>query len=207
MDATKRNRLVAAFSLLISKAFLFAQPNAPRKVASQQEKDALLKRRTVRLEGVIEDSNANEVIARILYLQSLSRTQPIHLVIASPGGFVSPGLAIVDTLDQVGPPVFTHCDREARSMAAVILACGRAGSRSASADAAVSFSLPNAADPAHAAEAGRFGAILISKVAKATNRPIHQIRGLFLEAKPLSAQQALDLGIVDWIEGATKASK
>jgi ATP-dependent Clp protease protease subunit len=178
-----------------------------KKDTNRQEKDFLLRQRTVMLEGEITNINANDVIARILYLQSLSLREPIHLVITSPGGSVSAGLAIIETIDQVHPPVYTHCIKQAHSMAAVILACGRAGSRSISADAVISFSMPEAADSSKKTDAARFGSILVSKVSQATNRPVSQIRNLFVEAQTLSAKQAVDLKIVDRIGSLTKATK
>lgn len=199
-------RIVSVLLLLIAMPFLFAQTNES-KGTGLQEKDILLRHRTVMLEGEITDSNANDVIARILYLQSLSLVEPIHLVITSPGGSVSAGLAIIETIDQVHPPVYTHCIKQAHSMAAVILACGRDGSRSISADAVISFSMPEAADSSKKTDADRFGSILVAKVSHATNRPVNQIRNLFVEAQTLSAKQAVDLEIVDRIGSLTQAAK
>ena len=89
----------------------------------------LLKDRIVFIGSEINDSVANVVIAQLLFLESESPDTPIYLYINSPGGHVTAGLAIYDTIQYVKPEVSTICIGQAVSMAAVLLASGAAGKR------------------------------------------------------------------------------
>ncbi|MEK7120539.1 MAG: ATP-dependent Clp protease proteolytic subunit [Patescibacteria group bacterium] len=95
----------------------------------------LLKDRIVFLAGPIDDVVANIVIAQLLFLESEDSKKDIYLYINSPGGDVSAGLAIIDTMNHIKPPVNTVCVGLAASAAAIILASGQKGKR---------FALPNA---------------------------------------------------------------
>ena len=94
----------------------------------------LLKERIIFLGGPIEDYSANLVIAQLLFLQAEDPKKDIHLYINSPGGSVTAGLAILDTMNFVKPDVATVCVGIAASAAAVILSAGAKGKR---------FALPN----------------------------------------------------------------
>jgi ATP-dependent Clp protease protease subunit len=171
--------------------------------AASSEDDRLLGERVVRLSGPIVDANANDVIARLLYLQQLSTTAPIHLLIDSPGGAVSPGLAIVDTMELIKPPVHTHCDGAAGSMALVILTYGHRGERSARPAARLSFALPQVPKDGSAtqkADAERFAQILIGKVVQATGIPEADVRRMFEESVTLDGKQSVRIGLVDKIK-------
>src|SRR3989344_3236847 len=93
----------------------------------------LLRERIVFLGGPIDDGVANTVIAQLLFLQSEDPKKDITLYINSPGGHVTTGLAIIDTMDHIKPDVSTICVGLAASMGAHILAAGKKGKR---------FSLP-----------------------------------------------------------------
>ncbi len=95
----------------------------------------LLKERIIFLGDVIDDGIANTVIAQLLFLESESKDKDIKLYINSPGGSVTAGMAIYDTMQYVKPDVVTICVGTAASMGAVLLAAGARGKR---------FSLPNA---------------------------------------------------------------
>ncbi len=95
----------------------------------------LLKDRIIFLGGAIEDHMANLVIAQLLFLESEDPEKDIHLYINSPGGVVTAGMAIYDTMQYLKAPVSTICVGQAASMGAVLLAAGRAGKR---------FALPHA---------------------------------------------------------------
>jgi ATP-dependent Clp protease protease subunit len=95
----------------------------------------LLKDRIVLLGQTIDDNVANVVIAQLLYLEAEDPQKDIHLYINSPGGVVTAGLAIYDTMQYIRPKVSTLCLGQASSMAAILLAAGDAGMR---------YSLPNA---------------------------------------------------------------
>lgn len=89
----------------------------------------LLKERVVFLVGPVEDSVANVIVAQLLYLESENPDKDIHFYINSPGGAVSSGLAIYDTMQFVKPAVSTMCVGQAASMGALLLAGGAAGKR------------------------------------------------------------------------------
>ncbi len=89
----------------------------------------LLKERVVFVVGPVEDYMANVVVAQLLFLESENPDKDIHLYINSPGGSVSAGLAIYDTMQFIKPDVSTMCIGQAASMGAVLLAGGAAGKR------------------------------------------------------------------------------
>lgn len=95
----------------------------------------LLKDRIIFLGSAIDDGVANAVIAQLLFLESQDKEKDIKLYINSPGGSVTAGLAIYDTMQHIAPDVSTICVGMAASMGAVLLSAGKAGKR---------FALPNA---------------------------------------------------------------
>lgn len=166
----------------------------------KSEKDALLRKRAVLVRGEIDDANANDVIARLLYLKSLSLDDPINLLIESPGGLVTAGLAIVHTIETLGPPIFTHCDSSAGGIALVILTRGRPGSRTAKSTAVLTFEPPVADDTLNtekAANAIRFKGILVRMVSEATGRSESDVSQYFSESRTFTGHQAAKQGIID----------
>ncbi|MCC9607538.1 ATP-dependent Clp protease proteolytic subunit [Blastopirellula sp. JC733] len=91
--------------------------------------DLLLENRIVFLQGEIYDGNANELVMKLLYLQSENRRKPVHFYINSPGGSVTSTMAIYDTMQVISCPVSTYCVGLAASGGAVLLAGGEAGKR------------------------------------------------------------------------------
>jgi ATP-dependent Clp protease, protease subunit len=91
--------------------------------------DLLLENRIVFLQGEIHTGNANEVVMKLLYLQSENRRKDIHFYLNSPGGSVTATLAIYDTMQMLSCPVATYCVGEAASGAAVLLVGGAKGKR------------------------------------------------------------------------------
>jgi len=89
----------------------------------------LLKDRIIFLGGAIDDHLSNLVIAQMLFLEAEDPDKDIHLYINSPGGVVTSGLAIYDTMQYIKPPVATICVGQAASMAAMLLAAGEKGKR------------------------------------------------------------------------------
>lgn len=108
----------------------------------------LLKERIVFLGGPIDDHVANLIIAQLLFLASEDPKKDISFYINSPGGHVSSGLAIVDTMNHVAPDVSTVCVGMAASMGAVLLSSGKKGKR---------FALPNAEVMIHQPSGGAEG--------------------------------------------------
>ena len=95
----------------------------------------LLQDRIVLLGGEVTDESANLIVAQLLFLQSQDAKKPINMYINSPGGSVTAGLAIYDTMQFISCPVATYCIGQAASMGAVLLTAGAKGKR---------FALPNA---------------------------------------------------------------
>ena len=108
----------------------------------------LLKDRIIFLQGVVQDEMANLIVAQLLYLQFEDPKAEIHLYINSPGGSVSAGMAIYDTMQFLTCPVATYCIGMAASMGAVLLTAGAAGKR---------YALPNARIMIHQPLAGMEG--------------------------------------------------
>ena len=100
----------------------------------------LLKERVIFCIGQVEDNMANLIVAQLLFLESENPDKDIHLYINSPGGSVTAGLSIYDTMQFIKPDVNTICLGQAASMGAVLLAAGAAGKR---------FALPNARTMIH----------------------------------------------------------
>ena len=108
----------------------------------------LLKDRIIFLVGPVEDQMANLVVAQLLYLESENPDKDIHLYINSPGGSVTAGMSIYDTMQFIRPDVSTMCVGQAASMGAFLLASGAAGKR---------FALPNSRMMLHQPSGGSRG--------------------------------------------------
>ncbi len=91
----------------------------------------LLKDRIVFVSGVIEDNLANSIVAQLLHLEGEDPERDIYMYVNSPGGVISSGLAIYDTMQYIKPNVSTICIGQAASMAALLLAAGHPGKRTA----------------------------------------------------------------------------
>lgn len=102
----------------------------------------LLKERVIFLVGQVEDHMANLIVAQMLFLEAENPDKDIHLYINSPGGSVTAGLAIYDTMQFIKPDVSTMCIGQAASMGALLLASGAAGKRHALPNARVMIHQP-----------------------------------------------------------------
>jgi ATP-dependent Clp protease protease subunit len=166
----------------------------------------LLKDRIIFLGTVINDAVANTVIAQLLFLESENATKDITLYIHSPGGHVTAGLAVYDTMQHIKPDVSTVCVGVAASMGAILLAGGAKGKR---------FALPNAEVMIHQPLGGTEGQasdiyihaqhILKTKdrlnviLAKHTGQPLKTIEKDTDRDNFMSAEEALKYGIIDKI--------
>ncbi|XP_050314855.1 ATP-dependent Clp protease proteolytic subunit-like [Anthonomus grandis grandis] len=108
----------------------------------------LLKERIICLMGPIHDNLSSLIVAQLLFLQSENTSKPIHMYINSPGGSVTAGLGIYDTMQYCSPPIATWCVGQACSMASLLLAAGTHGMR---------YSLPNARIMIHQPSGGAQG--------------------------------------------------
>jgi ATP-dependent Clp protease protease subunit len=167
----------------------------------------LLKENIIFLGTPIDDNVANVTIAQILFLAAEDPEKDISLYINSPGGSITAGMAILDTMNLVEPDIVTYCLGQAASMAAVLLACGTKGKRFTLPHSRVLIHQPSmsglggqATDiDIYAREILRMREILNGVLANATGQPVDRIARDVERDYILEAQQAVDYGIVDRI--------
>ena len=164
----------------------------------------LLKDRIVFLGSVINDDVANTVIAQLLFLESEDPDKDIHLYLNSPGGVVTAGLAIYDTMQYVKPDVSTLCMGQAASMAAVLLAAGTQKKRFALPHSRILLHQPmggfqgQATDiDIHAKEILRMREELDSILVTHTHQPAERIRADTERDFFMSGDQAQEYGVID----------
>jgi ATP-dependent Clp protease, protease subunit len=164
----------------------------------------LLKDRIIFIGTPIDDQVANLVIAQLLFLQSEDPEKDIAIYVNSPGGQVTAGLAIYDTMQYVRPPVSTICIGMAYSMGAVLLAGGAAGRRYALPHANILIHQPwggmqgQASDiQIHAKEILRTRELLNSILAKHTRQPIERVQQDTERDYFLTPEQAKAYGLID----------
>ncbi|RMH47396.1 MAG: ATP-dependent Clp endopeptidase proteolytic subunit ClpP [Gammaproteobacteria bacterium] len=175
----------------------------------------LLKERVVFLVGPVEDQMANLVIAQLLFLESENPDKDIYLYINSPGGSVTAGLAIYDTMQFIKPDVSTLCIGQAASMGAFLLAGGAKGKRYCLPNSRVMIHQPlggfqgQASDiEIHAQEILKLKRKLNEILAENTGRTVEQIAKDTDRDNFMSAQQAVEYGLVDAVlESRAKEEK
>ncbi|MGN1199896.1 MAG: ATP-dependent Clp protease proteolytic subunit [Thermoguttaceae bacterium] len=166
----------------------------------------LLQDRVVFLGTQVTDESANAVVAQLLYLQSVDPTADVHLYINSPGGSVTAGLAIYDTMQYISCDVATYCIGQCASMGAVLLTAGAPGKR---------YALPNSRVMIHQPLAGMEGTaeeIMIHAkefrfikekinqiLLKHSGRTLEEIRRDTDRDNFMSAEEARDYGLVDHV--------
>ncbi len=166
----------------------------------------LLKERVIFLNGQINDSVSSLIIAQLLFLESEDSRKDIFMYINSPGGVVSSGLAIYDTMQYIRPKITTICIGQACSMGAFLLATGSKDKRYILPSARVMIHQPlggyngQATDiEIHAKEIMALKVRLNNLLAKHTNRSLEDIEKDVERDYFMSADQALNYGIVDKI--------
>ncbi|HYB91598.1 MAG TPA: ATP-dependent Clp endopeptidase proteolytic subunit ClpP [Candidatus Binataceae bacterium] len=164
----------------------------------------LLKDRIVFVGGPVTDDLANLVTAQLLFLESEDPDREINMYINSPGGSVTAGLAIYDTMEFVRPPVSTLCVGQAASMGAVLLAAGAKGRRYALPHARIlihqlsgGFEGQAADIEIHAREALRQREVMNQILAQHTGQPIERVGKDTDRDNFMSAQQAVEYGLID----------
>merc|ERR1712087_154707 len=166
----------------------------------------LLKDRIICLMGPVNDYVSSIVVAQLLFLQSESAKKPIHMYINSPGGSVTAGLAIYDTMQYVLPPISTWCVGQACSMGSLLLAAGTQGMR---------HSLPNARIMVHQPSGGAQGQATDIQIqaeeiiklkrqlneiyVKHTNKPLQFIHDNMERDHFMSPLEAKEFGLIDKI--------
>ena len=164
----------------------------------------LLRERVIFLVGPVNDATANLVVAQLLFLESENPDKDIYLYINSPGGSVTAGLAIYDTMQFIKPDVSTLCIGQAASMGAFLLAAGTAGKRYCLPNSRVMIHQPmggfqgQASDiEIHAKEILYLKQRLNEMLAKHTGQPIDGIERDTDRDNFLSAAAAVEYGLVD----------
>ena len=164
----------------------------------------LLKDRIVFLGTPVDDDVANVVIAQMLFLESEDPDKEINLYINSPGGSVTAGLAIYDTMQYVKPPVSTICMGQAASMGALLLAAGAKGRRLSLPHSRIMIHQPSggfggqASDiELHAKEILRLKAKLNEILMKHTNQPLERIEKDTDRDYFMGAGEAKEYGLID----------
>ena len=172
----------------------------------------LLKDRIVILGSGVNDEVANSIVAQLLFLQFDDPKADIHLYINSPGGSITAGMAIYDTMHCIRPDVATICVGQAASMGAVLLAGGAKGKRRALPNARVLIHQPlggfrgQATDiEIHAREILRWKETLNSTLSKHTGQPMERIARDTERDHIMTAPEALTYGLIDSVyEPATR---
>ena len=166
----------------------------------------LLKDRIIFIGTPIDDYVANLVVAQLLFLEAEDPEKDIYLYINSPGGSVTAGLAIYDTMQYVKPDVSTICIGQAASMAAVLLAAGAKGKRYALPHSRIMIHQPMGGFQGqakeieiHAKEILKLKETLENILAKHTGQPIEKIRQDTDRDFFMSAEEAKEYGIVDQV--------
>jgi len=166
----------------------------------------LLKERIIFIGDAIEDTMANLIIAQLLFLESEDPERDIYLYINSPGGVVTAGLAIYDTMQYLKAPVSTICVGQAASMGAVLLAAGAKGKR---------YALPNSRIMIHQGSGGFRGntpdvmiqvkelELLVNKlmkiIAQHTGQDVEKVKRDIDRDRFMSADEAKEYGLIDEI--------
>ncbi len=164
----------------------------------------LLKERVIFLVGPIEDHMANLVVAQILFLESENPDKDIHLYINSPGGSVSAGLSVYDTMQFVKPDISTMCVGQAASMGALLLAGGAKGKRYALPHARIMIHQPlggfqgQATDiDIHAREILRTRDRLNEILVKHTEQPLEKVQADTDRDFFMTSEEAVEYGLID----------
>jgi ATP-dependent Clp protease, protease subunit len=174
----------------------------------------LLKDRIVFIGTPIEDMLANTVIAQLLFLQTEDPDKDIHLYINTPGGVVSAGLAIYDTMQYIKPDIATYCIGQATSMGALLLTAGTKGKRFALPHSRIMIHQPiggfygQATDvEIHAREMLRMKEVLNNILIKHTGQTMEKIRLDTERDYFMSGEEAKDYGIIDEVIKTLKKIK
>ena len=172
----------------------------------------LLKERIIFLGTPINDEVANNVMAQMIFLEYENPEKDITLYINSPGGYVSAGLAIYDPVQHIRPNVATICVGDSISMAAILLAAGTKGKRYALPHSRIMLHQPSGAVTGqstdiqvHAKELVRTREMLTKIIAEHSGRSIEEVREKTERDFFLTAEEALEFGVIDEIFKPHKA--
>ena len=166
----------------------------------------LLKERIIFLGTPINDEVANNIMAQLIFLEYENPEKDITLYINSPGGYVSAGLAIYDTMQHIRPSIATICIGNSISMAAVLLAAGTKGKRYALPHSRIMLHQPSGAATGqstdiqiHAKEIIKTRETLTEIIAKHSGRDMNEVRTKTDRDFYMSPEEALEFGVIDEI--------
>jgi len=164
----------------------------------------LLKDRIIFLGSQISDEVSNSVVAQMLFLQSEDAKADVHLYVNSPGGSITAGLAIYDTMQFISCPVATYCVGQCASMGAVLLTAGSKGKRRALPNSRIMIHQPMAGMEGsaedimiHAKEFKKIKERINNILLKHTGRPLEQIETDTDRDRFMTAAEALEYGLID----------
>jgi ATP-dependent Clp protease protease subunit len=166
----------------------------------------LLKERVIFITGAIEDYGASLMTAQLLFLEAENPKKEIHMYINSPGGVVTAGLAIYDTMQYIRPPIQTFCVGQAASAASLLLMAGKKGERFALPNSRVLVHQPSASYYGQAADIARHAQEVIKLkhrlneiYAKHTGRTVAEIEKALDRDTYMTADEAKTFGIIDQV--------
>lgn len=166
----------------------------------------LLKERVIFITGPIEDYGASLITAQLLFLEAENPKKEIHMYINSPGGLVTAGLAIYDTMQYVRPPVQTFCIGQAASAASLLLCAGRKGERFALPNSRIMVHQPSAAFYGQAADIARHAQEIVKLkrrlneiYAKHTGQTVEAIEKMLDRDTYMTAEEAKSFGLLDQV--------
>lgn len=166
----------------------------------------LLKEHIICLNGPISDDTSSLIVAQLLFLEAENPSRPISMYINSPGGVVTAGLAIYDTMQYVAPPISTFVIGQACSMASLILAAGAPGERRALPNARVMVHQPSGGAQGQASDIAIHASEILSLRKRLnllyvahTNRPLQDVERRMERDHFMSADDARDFGIIDHV--------
>jgi ATP-dependent Clp protease protease subunit len=166
----------------------------------------LLKERVIFITGPIEDYGASLITAQLLFLEAENPKKEIHMYINSPGGLVTAGLAIYDTMQYVRPPVQTFCIGQAASAASLLLCAGKKGDRFALPNARIMVHQPSAAFYGQAADIARHAQEIVKLkrrlneiYAKHTGQTVEAIEKMLDRDTYMTVEEAKSFGLLDQV--------
>ena len=166
----------------------------------------LLKERLIFITGPIEDYGASLLTAQLLFLEAENPKKEIHMYINSPGGIVTAGMAIYDTMQYIRPKIHTYCIGQAASMGSLLLCAGEKGQRWALPNARVMVHQPSASFYGQAAEIARHAQEIVKLkkrlneiYAKHTGQSVEAIEKMLDRDTYMTGEEAKTFGLIDQV--------
>ena len=166
----------------------------------------LLKERVIFITGPIEDYGASLMTAQLLFLEAENPKKEVHMYINSPGGLVTAGMAIYDTMQYIRPQIHTYCIGQAASMGSLLLCAGKKGERYALPNARVMVHQPSASFYGQAADIARHAQEIVKLkrrlneiYAKHTGQTVEAIEKMLDRDTYMTGEEAKAFGLIDQV--------